>query len=53
MDKKTITAKALSDHFEVSKRPIDRDLAILSQTEILIYTARARVGESGFCWSLF
>lgn len=44
LDKKTVTARALSEHFEVSQRTIYRDIEILSQTGIPIYTAKGRGG---------
>lgn len=44
LDKKTITAKELSEHFEVSKRTIYRDLDILCQAGIPIYTAKGKGG---------
>ena len=44
LDKKTVTARELSEHFEVSQRTIYRDIEILSQTGIPIYTAKGRGG---------
>lgn len=44
LDKKTITARALSEHFEVSKRTIYRDMEILSQAGIPIYTTKGKGG---------
>lgn len=44
MNKKGITAKALADKFEVSVRTIYRDIEILSQTGIPIYTNKGRGG---------
>lgn len=44
LDKKTVTARALSEHFEVSQRTIYRDIEILSQAGIPIYTAKGRGG---------
>jgi len=44
LDKKTITAKELSDHFEVSQRTIYRDIDNLSAAGIPIYTNRGKGG---------
>lgn len=44
LDKKTVTARALSEHFEVSKRTIYRDIEILSQAGIPIYTTKGKGG---------
>ena len=44
LDKKTITAKELSDHFEVSQRTIYRDLDTLSAAGIPIYTNKGKGG---------
>ena len=44
LDKKKVTARELSEHFEVSQRTIYRDIEILSQAGIPIYTAKGRGG---------
>ncbi len=44
LEKKKITAKELSERFEVSQRTIYRDVDILSQCGIPIYTAKGRGG---------
>ena len=44
LDKKTVTARELSEHFEVSKRTIYRDIEILSQAGIPIYTTKGKGG---------
>lgn len=47
INKKTTTAKELSEHFEVSQRTIYRDIDILCQAGIPIYTNKGRGG--GIC----
>ena len=44
LEKKKITAKELSEKFEISQRTIYRDIDILSQCGIPIYTAKGRKG---------
>ncbi len=44
LDKKTVTARELSEHFEVSQRTIYRDVEVLSQTGIPIYTTKGKGG---------
>ena len=44
LDKKTITAKELSNHFEVSQRTIYRDIDTLSAAGIPIYTNKGKGG---------
>ena len=44
LNKKTITAKELSDHFEVSQRTIYRDIDTLSAAGIPIYTNKGKGG---------
>jgi predicted DNA-binding transcriptional regulator YafY len=44
MNKKNITAKELSEHFEVSSRTIYRDIEILCQAGIPIYTNKGKGG---------
>lgn len=44
LDKKTITAKELSDYFEVSQRTIYRDIDNLSAAGIPIYTNKGKGG---------
>ncbi|MFT8321829.1 MAG: YafY family protein [Bacillus sp. (in: firmicutes)] len=44
LNKKSITAKELSEHFEVSTRTIYRDMDILSAAGIPVYTNRGRGG---------
>ncbi len=44
LDKKTITAKELSDYFEVSQRTIYRDIDTLSAAGIPIYTNKGKGG---------
>jgi len=44
LDKKTITAKELSYHFEVSQRTIYRDIDTLSAAGIPIYTNKGKGG---------
>ena len=43
-DKKTITARELAEHFEVSKRTIYRDVETLSMAGIPIYTNKGKGG---------
>ncbi|MDD4844616.1 MAG: YafY family protein [Anaerotignum sp.] len=43
-EKKTITAKELAEHFEVSQRTIYRDLETLSEAGIPIYTMKGKGG---------
>lgn len=47
LDKKSVTAKELAHRFEVSRRTIYRDIDVLSQAGIPIYTNRGRGG--GIC----
>jgi len=47
MNKKTITAKELSVHFEVSQRTIYRDIETLCQAGIPIYTSKGKGGGIG------
>lgn len=44
LNKKTTTARELAEHFEVSKRTVMRDIEILSQAGIPIYTTPGRGG---------
>ena len=44
LDKSTITAKELSDHFEVSQRTVYRDIDILSAAGIPVYTNKGKGG---------
>lgn len=44
LDKKTITARELSEHFEVSQRTIYRDIDTLSAAGIPIYTNKGKGG---------
>lgn len=44
LNKKTTTAKELSEHFEVSIRTIYRDIGILSSVGIPIYTSQGKGG---------
>ncbi|KOA18659.1 HTH domain protein [Clostridium homopropionicum DSM 5847] len=44
LDKKIVTAKELSEHFEVSKRTIYRDIDTLSAAGIPIYTNKGKGG---------
>lgn len=44
LDKKRITARELSEHFEVSQRTIYRDIEILSAAGIPIYTNKGKGG---------
>lgn len=44
LDKKTVTAKELSDHFEVSRRTIYRDIDTLSTAGIPVYTNKGKGG---------
>ncbi len=44
LDKKTITAKELSEHFEVSTRTVYRDVDTLSAAGIPIYTNKGKGG---------
>lgn len=43
-DKKTITARELAEHFEVSKRTIYRDIETLSMAGIPLYTNKGKGG---------
>lgn len=47
LDKKTVTARELSEHFEVSKRTIYRDIEILSGAGIPVYTNKGKGGGIG------
>ena len=44
LDKKSVTAKELTEHFGVSRRTICRDIDILSAARIPIYTERGKGG---------
>lgn len=44
LEKRTITAKDLAEHFEVSIRTIYRDVDVLSQAGIPIYTSKGKGG---------
>ncbi len=44
MNRKTMTANKLAQHFEVSKRTILRDIEILSAADIPIYTTQGKGG---------
>lgn len=44
LDKKSMTAQELADHFEVSKRTILRDIDTLSMAKIPIYTTQGKGG---------
>lgn len=44
LDKKSMTAQELADHFEVSKRTILRDIDTLALAKIPIYTSQGRGG---------
>lgn len=44
LNKKSITAKELSEHFEVSQRTIYRDIETLCQSGIPIYTSKGKGG---------
>ncbi len=44
LDKKIVTAKELSEHFEVSVRTIYRDIDVLSTSGIPIYTIKGKGG---------
>ena len=44
MEKKSITAKELAEHFEVSKRTILRDIDTLATAGIPVYTSQGRGG---------
>lgn len=44
LNKKIVTSKELSNHFEVSQRTIYRDIEILCQSGIPIYTSRGKGG---------
>lgn len=47
MNKKTTTAKELSEHFEVSQRTVYRDIETLCQAGIPIYTSKGKGGGIG------
>ena len=47
LDKKMVTADELSEKFEVSRRTIYRDIELLSQSGIPIYTTRGKGGGIG------
>lgn len=47
LNKKSITAKELSDHFEVSQRTIYRDIDTLCECGIPIYTSKGKGGGIG------
>lgn len=44
LDKKSVTAKELAEHFHVSQRTIYRDLDVLSLAKIPIYTEKGKGG---------
>jgi len=44
MNKKSMTAKELAEHFEVSERTILRDIETLSQASVPIYTSQGKGG---------
>lgn len=44
LDKKLLTAKQLSEHFEVSQRTIYRDVEIICQAGIPLYTTKGKGG---------
>lgn len=44
LSKKTVTAKELSDHFNVSRRTVYRDIDILSSAGIPVYTSKGKGG---------
>jgi predicted DNA-binding transcriptional regulator YafY len=44
LDKKSMTAQELADHFEVSKRTILRDIDTLAMSKIPIYTTQGKGG---------
>ncbi len=44
LDKKTVTADSLAERFEVSRRTIYRDIELLSQAGIPVYTNRGKRG---------
>lgn len=44
LDKKTVTANELAERFEVSQRTVYRDIEILSQSGIPIYTTKGKNG---------
>lgn len=44
IDKKTITARELADHFDVSVRTIYRDIDVLSSANVPIYTNQGKGG---------
>jgi predicted DNA-binding transcriptional regulator YafY len=44
LEKKSMTAQELADHFEVSKRTILRDIDILAMAKIPIYTTQGKGG---------
>ena len=44
LEKKNVTAKMLSEHFEVSQRTIYRDIDILSQCGVPVYTTKGKGG---------
>ncbi len=47
LNKKQMTAKELSEHFEVSQRTIYRDIEVLSQAGMPIYTSKGKGGGVG------
>ena len=46
LEKRTMTAHALADYFEVSVRTIYRDIDVLSQAGIPIYTSKGKAAGS-------
>lgn len=47
LQRKNISAKELAEHFEVSRRTIYRDIEILSQCNIPVYTSKGKGGGIG------
>ena len=53
LNQKVVTAKQLSEQFNVSQRTIYRDINTLSLAGIPIYTEKGKGGVLHFCRNLF
>lgn len=53
LNKGTVTAKELAEHFEVSVRTIYRDIEVISQAGIPVYARKGKTAESASWSSLY